>query len=514
MPVEKIGVEIDVKTKKAQTEFAKAKDGLKQFNEELDRNYDGVRALDAVTGGMASTVLDFKDSVFGGIKAMKGFIGSFKTLKTAIIATGIGALVVGVSLLVTYWDDISAFIFGSEESLEDQAETLREIGTELKGQEGVLQKRKKLLELQGEDTTEITEQIKQQRQEQLDNNKLLQDNIKLRMKELELIIEQSGTSRRAARKRSEAIESLAELQKELTAAESQELDIRTSILQTDKEIVDTQKEAAEARKQAVLDAILLEDEMKRFAEESWAQAMGELGDISAMSFIEAFTEKVKEEEFDPNAVLFMDEALLDLEDPETPLGASLAANQRYVDEIARQQGVIDQAKKASFDNVLSITNAETALGKAALIAKQVQNAKELILEAKKTLAFSKSAVANSLTAVAEGTAKTAKIGFPQNIPMLIAYAAQAVGIIGAIKKAAKSSSASAGAATEVAQVAAVRADESQSPAFNIVGGTGTNQIADAIAQGQRTPQRAYVVSGDVSTAQELERKTVQGASLG
>jgi len=52
------------------------------------------------------------------------------------------------------------------------------------------------------------------------------------------------------------------------------------------------------------------------------------------------------------------------------------------------------------------------------------------------------------------------------------------------------------------------------PAFNIVGASGTNQIADAIAESTKKPQRAYVVSGDVSTAQELERKTVQGASLG
>jgi hypothetical protein len=40
-----------------------------------------------------------------------------------------------------------------------------------------------------------------------------------------------------------------------------------------------------------------------------------------------------------------------------------------------------------------------------------------------------------VVAVAEGTAQTAKIGFPQNIPMLIGYAAQAVAIIAAIRSA-------------------------------------------------------------------------------
>ena len=287
-------------------------------------------------------------------------------------------------------------------------------------------------------------------------------------------------------------------------------------LDIETEILETEKEAKENRQQAILDAILLKDEMKKFAEESWAEAMEELGEVSAMSLIEAFDRKVKEEEFNPNEVFFLDEALMDLEDPESPLGASLAANQRYVDEIARQQTVIDDAKKNTFDNVLALTNAETALGKAAIIAKNVMAAKEMIIEAKKTLAFSKSAVANSLTAVAEGTAKTAKIGFPQNIPMLIAYAAQAVGIIGAVKSAVKGAKGSVPVPdVDVAAVTQRGAPaESQSPAFNIVGATSGNQIAEAIAGQNSQPIKTYVVAGDVTTAQEMERKTVQGASLG
>ena len=60
MAVEKIGVEVEVKTGKAQSELTKVTKGIKQFNEELDRNYDGVKAIDAVTGDAASTYLNFK----------------------------------------------------------------------------------------------------------------------------------------------------------------------------------------------------------------------------------------------------------------------------------------------------------------------------------------------------------------------------------------------------------------------------------------------------------------------
>ena len=52
------------------------------------------------------------------------------------------------------------------------------------------------------------------------------------------------------------------------------------------------------------------------------------------------------------------------------------------------------------------------------------------------------------------------------------------------------------------------------PSFNVVGGTQFNQLASAIEVAMsKTPIRSYVVSSDVTTAQELERKIVEGASI-
>ena len=165
--------------------------------------------------------------------------------------------------------------------------------------------------------------------------------------------------------------------------------------------------------------------------------------------------------------------------------------------------------------------AETAAGKAALIAKQLLNAQELIAEARKTITFSSLVAARSTAAVAEGTAQTAKIGFPQNIPMLIGYALQAVGIIGAITQAVGKSKSVAGglgggSAPSVTPTAPTAAAQSQSvpPAFNIVGASDTNQLAEAIGGQAQQPVKAFVVSNDVSTAQELDRNIVEGASIG
>jgi len=53
----------------------------------------------------------------------------------------------------------------------------------------------------------------------------------------------------------------------------------------------------------------------------------------------------------------------------------------------------------------------------------------------------------------------------------------------------------------------------QSPSFNLVGQGGTNQLAEAIGSQSQQPVRAYVVGGDVTTAQSLDRNIIESASL-
>ena len=99
------------------------------------------------------------------------------------------------------------------------------------------------------------------------------------------------------------------------------------------------------------------------------------------------------------------------------------------------QNRLTQSKFDALNAIMSITNSETALGKAAFIAKQLLAGKEMLMEAKKTLGKINLKASESSVDTTAGAAKTASIGFPQNIPFLIGYAAQAVGIIGAIKSA-------------------------------------------------------------------------------
>lgn len=52
------------------------------------------------------------------------------------------------------------------------------------------------------------------------------------------------------------------------------------------------------------------------------------------------------------------------------------------------------------------------------------------------------------------------------------------------------------------------------PAFNIVGASETNQLADAIGGQSQQPVQAYVVANDVTTAQSLQNNIVEGATIG
>jgi hypothetical protein len=55
---------------------------------------------------------------------------------------------------------------------------------------------------------------------------------------------------------------------------------------------------------------------------------------------------------------------------------------------------------------------------------------------------------------------------------------------------------------------------SQAPQFNVVGQGGINQLAQSIGGQFSQPVRAYVVGGDVTTSQQLERQRVRTATFG
>jgi len=171
-----------------------------------------------------------------------------------------------------------------------------------------------------------------------------------------------------------------------------------------------------------------------------------------------------------------------------------------------------QATYDALDAIIDAAGAETKIGKALFIAKQAILIKEQIAQAKATLQELGLIAAKSVADTSAGAASTAKVGFPANVPLLIAFAGQAAGIISSIKSAvgaAKGQASSMGASGGGGSISAPKA-----PSFNVVGASDTNQLAQVIGQDKKEPVKAYVVSNDVTNAQALDRNIVNGASIG
>ena len=190
----------------------------------------------------------------------------------------------------------------------------------------------------------------------------------------------------------------------------------------------------------------------------------------------------------------------------------------HQDEL-KQKEEIRQATLSNLDTIIAAAGSETKIGRALFIAKQAMLIKEQIAKAKATLVELGLIAAKGGADVASGFGATAKVGFPANIPLLIAFAAQAAGIFGSIKSAvnaAKGSASKMGASGGGGSVSAPRLSVSASvpPAFNVVGASETNQLAQSIGQEEKQPLKAFVVSNDVTDAQALDRNIVENASIG
>ena len=160
------------------------------------------------------------------------------------------------------------------------------------------------------------------------------------------------------------------------------------------------------------------------------------------------------------------------------------------------------AKLATLDSVASglqdlssIAGEETAAGKALALAAATIN--------------TYAGIAGIWGAAPEGTATTTLIA---KIAASIAVAAAG---FGAVKKIASTKVPSTGGGGGGGGGGNTSySPPSIPPAFNIVGQSDTNQLADAIGGQTQQPVQAFVVSSEVTTAQELDRNIIDGASIG
>ena len=196
--------------------------------------------------------------------------------------------------------------------------------------------------------------------------------------------------------------------------------------------------------------------------------------------------------------------------------ARVDAEQEFLnkfEDLKRQEVAFDkQAKDAEEKQEQAVSNAKIGIAKNTLgllqeVAGEGSKAGKALAVAQATISAFEGAQ-NAFTTAAKSPITTV---FPA-YPFAQAGVAGAFGAVQVQKILSTKTDGSGGGASASSFGGGTSAPAVQAPSFNLVQGTGTDQIAETI-QGQDQPIKAFVVSSDVSTAQELDRNAVETASL-
>ena len=575
MAIEKIGVEIEVKTKNAGKAIKEVTGSLNDFNRSLDKNREGLKILDQITGGAVSQFRDFQASTKGGVAAVKQLANGFKGLKTAVLATGIGAIVVALGVIVVYWDDIKKLIGGASVELEKQEEKIRSQISEQQTQISLIESQLKLETLKTGEGTQFTKELKKQLLIQQEQNKELIKNLENQLKlskgkkgqrEAEEAVLTALFGQETTKKLLVKVEKEEEkIIKKINEVKKQSIGIEIKLAQIDAEVIRKKKknrEEEEKREKEINDikkALDLELEKLRIKniqdkekrelaalESERVRAREVLVEKGAnnellLAFDTRYQQRKKE--IEDNFQQQKDEKRKVVEDAiakaeQDFLNSKLEKDKLEIQSVNDKYAkLIESANKHNLDTTTLLKN-QTAEIKAIEDKKAKEDlAREQMLKAQKLALIGdtfgqvakilgKNSAAGRAAAIAQATINTyqgvtqvwksesvlpeplATINKVVSTATVLASGLQAVKKIKSTPKPQglpSSGGSDGGGGGGGASVSP--------PSFNVVGASGTSQLADAIATQTNEPQRAYVVSGDVTTAQEMERNTISGASI-
>jgi hypothetical protein len=572
---EKVTINVDAKTGKAQKALEDLNSSLEQVAETGDKNREGFEILDKVTGGYAGKIKDLAGTITGAVKGAKAFTTSLKGVKGALLATGIGAIVVALGTIIAYWDEIVALFDDGTKALQEQEQEHRDILATTQQELAVAENTQKILELQGKNTTDIIEEKKKLIKQQMSENDLLVENLK---NQLEILLAEQKRFKLFRDKEEEA-EEIAKVEEKINKAilDRQKLEInllgiekkasddkkkadedekkreedRAKRLLDAKEKEDKEREEAEKKKKEALEKIRqgeIDTEEERRAEERkkiqdhytelirLAKLYGE--DTSALKEAQDTKEKELQDKFDKEDKDRLEkkneEDKKKLEEEQEKKIEKLELDKEFDNLTFEEQRATLQAREQLLleDETLS-DEQRTELAKqfkdarvkiADLEFKEKQRAMMGYASAlgdisgvigEETEAGKALAVASSLISTYASIAGQLQAFSGVPVPGYAIAQAIATGAVGLanVKKIISTKVPKSSGGGGASAGASVGGATPQAPSFNIVGATETSQLAESIGQQTQEPVQAYVVANDVTTAQSLENNIVEGATL-
>lgn len=152
---------------------------INDYNSKQANGLEIIRGLDEFTGGYVSSLRDVFNGFTESSKGVKNFIGSLSTMQKALIATGVGALVVTLGVIAANWDKISKAVLNATGKNQDYLKEAEKVRIEEESKLKILESQLNILALQGYTEEEIIKIRKRQSEETL---KAIEDELKAKKK--------------------------------------------------------------------------------------------------------------------------------------------------------------------------------------------------------------------------------------------------------------------------------------------------------------------------------------------
>lgn len=548
----------------------------KKLSENLKITSEETTGLNAITGGYASQIRNLQLMLGFAQKKSVLFAGSLKAVKTALVATGIGALVVAIGLIVGYWDEIVDFITQAEKKQQLYNESLKNTKSLLETQLTLVDKEIELAEELGESTEEQRIKKTEILLAQQEINKQLLKGLETQLQQEKSTGNQAGfwesiwitmkgavstslVTQHIAEKATSSVERQKEIEEQINKLKGENLDIDLSVLKIERDknkekrkgldlgkLLENQSKKELAERQKLLEEIeIIENQyFDKFKEkeELEIQAVREkyfrLIELAKQhgqdtTLLEkAQTEEIEKikkdaeqirldnlkefreqfEEFgEPSIDQLREQAISELELLETTeeeKREALAQINEYYDKLDQQrkdeQAEIDKKRdEMLFQQKLALAgNFFGAIGQ--LLGEQSRVGKAFAIA---------QALINTYQGISNVWAEKAESGLVgagliQRIATTAIVAAQGFATVKNIAKVKTPGGGGGGGGAEAS------GSNARPPSFNMIGDRGGVSDVNSGIDGQnQQPPRAYVVGGDVTTQQELDRNAVNASGF-
>lgn len=505
--------------------FSDAVSGLSNLGDQWKTLKTVIASSTIVTAAntAATTVATAATKLFG-ITAETTAVG-FKVLKGAIIATGIGALAVGIIALVQNWDSLKKAMsnIGWLKAIADTIGAITQSVTDFIGVTSEADRQLDLAKEKAKKQLELNKKFLQEHESQL--NEVTKKKIEAKNKYLEVVAEEGKATAEFARETNRQIakaDADAQAEKEKKAKEAQDKIDEKRKQQRAKEKAERERLAKEQLDADMASAKQALDIVNQLKENNLTPAQKEQQDYEEKkAVLEAnnlSTEELTKQHLEKLALI------------KKEADDKIAADKKAADEKKAEE---DKAKK---DKELADEQA-VADAKLAILNGQldnIANGSKLL----QSLGIKNKAIQKSLL-IAESAAGIAKIVVntqAANSAAKLKYALLPGGAaLAAAESVMNNVSAGIGIATNIASTAKALSalggggGGSNSTSLPSGGGGGQsatptvgfqtsseNQIATTISNNQQEqpPIKAFVVSSDVSTAQAIDRNKITANSLG